>query len=549
MKQFAAVFILCSTFMFISAQSPKEKGFEAITEEAVEAQLEFLASDWTEGRATATKGAYMAADYIASMFKVYGIKPAGDMVQQYFSRREIDQGKKAKTYRSYFQNFPLLEYKANENQVLSISSVKKNSKSIIHLDYKTDFSVNPGPVSMEGFSDIVFVGYGFKNEEKEYNDFEKVDVEGKIILRISGFPGHKDKSSTSYNDFKPADRRARWYMDRDKNTAAQEEGAIAILEINMDSDFTSLADNVPFRFNTPLYEGDRRQESFYDYRLTFPGDSLKQSPPVFYISARMANEILSGSEISLPEFEKRLADDPTPKSKLLKGKSAHFKTSVDSRIVKARNVVGVIEGQNKDEIIVVGGHYDHLGIHDGYIWNGADDNASGTVGVMTLAKACMATGEKPEKTIVFAAWTGEEKGLWGSKYFADNPYDGKEIILNLNYDMISRDDKDDEEGVKCRMSYTKAFKQMEVISEDNIEAFDLDLEVNYRPSETASGGSDHAPFAKKDIPYFYFMAGFPPEYHQPDDHIELINITKMTNIIRLGFLNIWDFSNSDNWKK
>ena len=549
MKKLITIFFLLSGFLIISAQSPKEKGFEAITEEAVEAQLEFLASDWTEGRATATKGAYLAADYIASMFKVYGLKPAGDMEQNSFSRRERAQGKVSNTYRSYFQNFPLIEYTTGEYQLLSVSTEKKKSKSTIHFDYKTDFSVNPGPVSVEGLSDIVFVGYGYKNDEKEYNDFEKVDVEGKIILRISGFPGHKDESSQAYKDFKPVDRRALWYMSRNKNNTAKEEGAIAILEVNPGSDLIMFADNVPFRFNTPLYEGDKRQESFYDYRLSFPGDSLKQSPPVFYISSRIANEILAGSEISISDFERTLSENPLPQSKILKGKTSHFKTSVNSRIVKARNVVGVLEGKNQDEIIVVGGHYDHLGIHDGYIWNGADDNASGTVGVMTIAKACMATGEKPEKTIVFAAWTGEEKGLWGSKYFVDHPFDGKEIILNLNFDMISRDDKEDEEGVKCRMSYTKAFDQMEVISEDNIEAFDLKLEVNYRPSENASGGSDHAPFAKKNIPYFYFMAGFPPEYHQSDDHIELVNISKMTDIIGLGFLNIWDFSNSENWKK
>jgi Zn-dependent M28 family amino/carboxypeptidase len=113
--------------------------------------------------------------------------------------------------------------------------------------------------------------------------------------------------------------------------------------------------------------------------------------------------------------------------------------------------------------------------------------------------------------------------------------------------MISRDNDDDKEGKKCSMMYTGSYTKLEEVAKDNLEAYDIDLDVNFRPMASARGGSDHAPFAEKGIPYFYFMAGFPPEYHQPDDHIELVNFPKMTNIIRLGFLNIWTFANSDDW--
>ena len=120
--------------------------------------------------------------------------------------------------------------------------------------------------------------------------------------------------------------------------------------------------------------------------------------------------------------------------KIIKNKKLHVKTCLEAKTIKCRNVLGMIEGKNPDEIIVVGGHYDHLGIHDGFIWNGADDNASGTVGVMTIAKAFMASGVQPEKTIIFAAWTGEEKGLYGSKYFVSKAEkEHGKVILKLKF--------------------------------------------------------------------------------------------------------------------
>lgn len=224
----------------------------------------------------------------------------------------------------------------------------------------------------------------------------------------------------------------------------------------------------------------------------------------------------------------------------------YLKTNVNSRVVKARNVIGMFLGKDICNIIVIGGHYDHLGIHDGYIWNGADDNASGTVGVMTIAKAFIATGVKPGKTVVFAAWTGEEKGLLGSTYFANHlPVPDENVIMYLNYDMISRDNIDDTLGIEYRLMYTAGYKSFEKNTKKFNEENGFGLDISFRSSPRPSGGSDHAPFARKDIPIIYFMAGFPPEYHQPDDHIDLINWDKLVKIIKLGFLNTWEVANGE----
>jgi Zn-dependent M28 family amino/carboxypeptidase len=279
--------------------------------------------------------------------------------------------------------------------------------------------------------------------------------------------------------------------------------------------------------------------------MSLPGNELGTNTIQLNVSERVINELLKGTGVDLDAFQEEVKNTLKPDSRVLPGKKLRVKTTVDSRLIRARNVVGVLPGKDTSEIIVIGGHYDHLGIHDGWIWNGADDNASGTVGVMTIAKACMATGEKPEKTIVFCAWTGEEKGLLGSRYFSENPFDGAKIIFNLNYDMISRDNVNDSLKNKCTLNYTKAYAVLKELTEKNIEEYELDLDVSYRPADRPRGGSDHSSFSRTDIPIMYFEAGFPPEYHQPDDHVDLVNWNKMVNIIRAGYLTVWDLANSE----
>ena len=123
------------------------------------------------------------------------------------------------------------------------------------------------------------------------------------------------------------------------------------------------------------------------------------------------------------------------------------------------------------------------------------------------------------------------------------------VVLNLNYDMIARDTERDTAKNQAEMSYTKANEFIADITKKHIEENDINLDLRYSPTENPRGGSDHAPFARADIPYFYFMAAMHPDYHQPSDELSKVNWEKMTNIIRVGFLNTWEFANSDEWKK
>ncbi len=548
MKKQIAIFVLLFTGATGFSQTEIEKGLAAITQEAVKGQLGFLASDWTEGRAVGTRGEYMAADYIASIFQIYGIKPFGDEDVPTFSRRRRmlpnEMGPQPKTY---FQNFSLIKYEPGEEQSFAVISKTMNSEKSVDFGYKTDFNVRTGSVALSAKAPVVFAGYGYQNREKGYDDLGKIDLHGKIAVILAGFPGHKDTASVAYKKYAPERGRAFYMLERNKSEALEKAGAIAVIQVIPGSDpMLSWSQNQIYQAKTNYYEADKPLDSYYNTSMALPADTLTASMPTFTVTPRLVNEIISGTGINFAEFEKTVAEKMIPESKELQGKMIAFNTSVKSEIVKARNVVGYIEGEKKDEFIVVGGHYDHLGKYDGFIWNGADDNASGTVGVMTLAKAFMATGKKPEKSIIFAAWTGEEKGLYGSKYFVQEARKkNMNIVLDLNYDMIARDVEKDSLKNMADMSYTKAYPGIEELTKKNLADFKINLDMEYSASEKPSGGSDHAPFAEVGIPVFYFMAAMHPDYHQPSDELSKINWEKMTNIIRIGFLDMWEFANSN----
>jgi hypothetical protein len=555
----AAALLLLAAAPQYAQESAREKGYQAITREAIQGQLEFLSSDWMEGREAGTRGEYMSSDYIASIFKLYGLLPGGDPEQARFGRTGVRPtgGGRAPQQRpepkkTYFQNFNVVETSPGPVQEMSVVTRSGAGFRSVDFDYQTDFSLSPGEVGVEAEVPVVFVGYGLVDEKNGYDDLKGLDLKGKFVIKLSGFPGHVDVNSKTYEKFKPAqpaaDPNQAFARFRERggggmNAWATQRGAIGIIEYRAGSDpTTQWAANIPFRYNTSTYEGDVPQ-SRTRKSMRLMGEKLGGGLISLQVTERVVNEIISGLNMDFAAIEKQIAETGKPASRELTGKFIKVKTTVDSRIVRVRNVIGVLEGKNPDEIIVIGGHYDHLGKQEGFIYNGADDNASGTVGVMTIAKAMVASGVKPEKTIVFAAWTAEEKGLIGSNYFVQHPYKEK-ILCNLNYDMISRNSPGENQDNKISMNYSNKFpKSKELVEKLNTE-MNMGLEISFRGSDQPGGGSDHAPFAAKGIPIYYFMAGMPEEYHQFNDHVELVNWDKMLKIIQLGYLSIFELANS-----
>lgn len=544
MKQLLSILTFTIITLTLFGQTPKEKGLSTITHESIQGQLEFLASDWMEGRATGSKGIFMASDYLASMFKVFNIQPFGDEVMVAPSREEARLGRRPERQKSYFQNIALIRYAPGQEQLIAVTTKTGSGEQSVHFSYRVDFQVQTGTASISGKAPLFFAGYGLS--EKEYDEFLRKDVKGKVVVILNGFPGHRDTASTAYQKFRTEPGQARNTVERNKIRKAEELGAAAVIVVNTFANpALSWAGNDPYRFRGAYYESDHRLASYYDKRMMLPGDTLRGGIPVFTVTTRLANLIADGTGIDYAAYEKQAMETMQPASRDLPGKELSWTSTVDSEVIKCRNVIGYIEGKKADEFIVVGGHYDHLGKHDGWVWNGADDNGSGTVGVMSLARAFAESGEKPEKSIIFAAWTGEEMGLHGSRYFVSTFPKDKKIAYNLNFDMLSRDAENDTEGNKMSMMYQSSIQGLQELTEKNLRDYKINLDVAYRPSAQLSGGSDHAPFAAVGIPATFFFAAMNPDYHQPSDELSKINWKKMLSMIRLGYLNVWELANSD----
>ena len=220
------------------------------------------------------------------------------------------------------------------------------------------------------------------------------------------------------------------------------------------------------------------------------------------------------------------------------------------RSLHMANVLGLIPGQRADEYVVIGAHFDHLGIDitlDGDpIYNGADDNASGVSAVMQIARAFQASGQKPLRNVIFAFWDGEEKGLLGSRYFAGNcDFIGK-IKGYLNFDMIGRNNRP-EQPRHVVYFYTASHPAFGQWLKDDIARYRLKLEPDYRAWNQPTGGSDNASFALRDIPIIWYHTDGHPDYHQPTDHADRLNWEKVVEITKAAYLNAWRLAHEETY--
>jgi hypothetical protein len=225
------------------------------------------------------------------------------------------------------------------------------------------------------------------------------------------------------------------------------------------------------------------------------------------------------------------------------------------RVVKGENVLGYIEGKDlKDEIIILTAHYDHLGKHDTLLFNGADDNGSGTAAIMEIAQAFMMAkkeGKGPRRSVLVMAVSGEEKGLLGSKHYTDNPvYPLEKTVANLNIDMIGRvDHYHDTSGYVYLIGSDMLSQELHNISENiNKKHIGLSLDYTFNAEDDPNRyyyRSDHYNFAKNNIPVIFYFNGIHDDYHKVTDTVEKIDFKKTETITRLVFLTAWELANRD----
>lgn len=514
---FALIFWTASLF----PQAAQNQG-KPISKSDFSGTLSFLASDWMEGREADARGGFMAADYIASMMEVFGLKPYGDKE----TSKNISKP-------SYFQDFEVIRYKTEK---VSLSLISKTSSSEAEFEFigGLDFEAEAGPNSLMAEAPLVFAGYGISAPDFGYDDYKKLDVKGCIVVVMKGFPGHSDTTSAGWKKF------GKSYEDSDilktsKLKTAAKLGAIAVLEVFPDGSFEPSTHEV---VNLSVVQSAMKAEKpvdpeYEDFSHILPADTSFAAIPFFKISSKVTKEIFEGTGINLADAEKKAANSLETSSVPLKDKMAGFAITVKSESLLVRNVLGIIKGTDSSKNIVVGAHYDHLGMRDGRIYNGSDDNASGTAGMLAIAKHWANSTEKPACNLIFAAWTAEEKGLLGSSYFVQDPeINNKTIPLYINFDMISRSAPEDSAQLIISVGTIKGSDSLKNLASKNnsklSRPFTLDL---WECSE--NGGSDYASFATKQIPVMTFFSGFHDDYHSPRDISAKADLEKMAAILNL----------------
>jgi hypothetical protein len=521
--------VLCSVTTLAQGKAPY---LDSIQKDELEADLYFLSSDSFKGRVAATPESLLAAEYIGSRFQRLGLKPAGA------------QG-------SYFQRFSLMSASLGEDNLLEITQGENAS---ILLDPRQGYYPHRFSASGRIRASVVFVGFGISAPHHSYEDYVGDSYKGKIVLALDSEPGARDPES-------PFDGLVRSHYSGalQKTLTAQDKGAIGILFVSAGpSNFSAVA-----RRYWPETPRSRPRYSLASW-------VEKVRIPAAQISPALAEILLRGTGRSLAELadaaetESGMTPIPVP------GAEIELTTSVHRHVTVDRNVLGLIEGSDpaaKDEWIILCAHYDHVGVNaGGEVFNGADDDGSGTVALFEIAEAyalAVKNGRKPRRSILFAAWDAEESGLLGAWAYTETPPTPlAKTVAVLNMDMIGRNqevpvngggrfrglDPQTAESNKNAVNIVGDTYSAELYAEVEKanQAIRLELETGYdNNASNILRRSDHWPFLQRGVPSVMFWTGFHPDYHRVTDDPEKINYEKMEKIVRLVHQLTWNLAQQD----
>ncbi|MCJ7580502.1 MAG: M20/M25/M40 family metallo-hydrolase [Candidatus Aminicenantes bacterium] len=550
-------------------------GFEAISATETVAMLAYISSDWMKGRDTGDDGFLMAADYVISLFKSWGIKPGGDQPARSMNFRGMTQGgtPPAPPERSFLQEFALRQT-ANAEASLALEIRKGDMIKTQSYESGVDFMSMRSPAGTIS-APVIFIGYGIQEKSIGWDELKNINIKDKIVLILSEAPGKDNPESVFQKNeelkakYFPAgggQMRGRGGPGRfNKTTELAKLGPAAILQVT-----NSGSDADVYRSLTTVRRPNDSRPIINRPRLSMSipeATSSDSSSPVINITREIANAILENSGKTIDVLKAEIETTNKPASAALSGTRLTINSSSKTSLVRVSNVIGYIEGSDptlKDEVFVVGAHFDHLGYWEDYIYNGADDNGSGSVGVMNIAKAMAVNPIKPKRTIVFCLWTGEEKGLLGSEYYVANPvFPMDKTIGYLNYDMISRA-FDSETIARSIRQYTvpgteellkkiryDQFATVNVTRDSGLyeltremnEYVGLDLALREYDLGSGSSGSDHSSFAAVKKPFVYYMAAMTSDYHQPSDSVEKVSGEILTKISQIGYLTVFAVAN------
>lgn len=478
-----------------------------ITADGMKKNLTVLASDEYEGRETGQKGQKMAAEYITKYYKDLGIPPLKDLKEGY-----------QQTYPLAVFNPPELKFTINRKPYTQVTDYF----SWANITGDTDITI----------TDIEFCGYGINTPV--YNDYDKADVRNKAVMILNGEPYRTDGKSIISQEIEAS----AWATNhRTKLAEAKKQGIKYLLVVD-----TNIA--------ISYAQQERRLKH---NRMAIDNGSSTDYPLVIYISKPMADEILFASKQNANSISTGISSTAKPIHFSVKA-NAELNLKQGKQKVNAENILAYIEGTDlKHELLVISAHYDHLGIQDGKVYNGADDDGSGTVAIMQLAKAFQEAkkqGKSPRRSVLFLNASGEEKGLLGSEYYTEHPvFELSKTVCDLNIDMIGRID-DTHKGnpnYVYLIGSDKLSSQLHKISEQANKTYtNLQLDYTYNDEKDPNRfyyRSDHYNFAKNQVPVIFYFNGVHEDYHEPTDDVEKIDFLKMEKISKLVFFTAWKLAN------
>jgi Peptidase family M28 len=485
--------------------------------------LTYVASDEFEGRNTFSEGLGLAAGYIAGQLKAWGVKPGGP------------NG-------SYFQRVAVLGVKSDNKSTVTVevngqSRTFQNKEGVIFPAYigsKRSFTADQ----------IEFVGYGLSLPDR--SDFTGRNVKGKIVVYLGTAPP---------NGVDP--RQAFRAMFSRGRTATDQEGAIVAIGPERGG-----------RRNSRTQEGGGQNALLEPDFTTVQRLDVPQAPA---IAAKddFFDFLFSAADLKYADLKKKADAKEALPAFTLKNVRITFNIDAQYQVVRTqytRNVVGIIEGTDaklKDTYVAFGAHYDHVGYAEGEvvngkrmgargrvtegavedrIWNGADDDGSGTVSILAIAKA-FAEGPKPKRSLLFIWHAGEEEGLYGSRYFADYPTVAMDkLVAQINIDMIGRnqDNKPEEGNTLYPIGSDRISTEFHNLTVEANQAMPTPLKLDYSLNDPADPEqlyyrSDHYSYAAKGVPIIFLTTGSHPDYHANTDSAEKINYPKMAHIAQYAY--------------
>ncbi|HVE56408.1 MAG TPA: M20/M25/M40 family metallo-hydrolase, partial [Pyrinomonadaceae bacterium] len=516
-KQFLS-FLLLLSFAFGAAAQKAD-----VTEQNLRTNIAYLASDQLEGRRTGETGATTAAGFIANLFAQYKLKAGVSTVAG------------GKTSKNFLQKFPYttgVEIAETGNEFkLSLKNVNAPQVQVEENNPVRPLVFSPNGEAQNAA--IIFAGYGIESAESNFNDYDGLNASGKVVLAFDGNP-ENDVPRSPFSRF----------TVHAKAKIAKDKGAVGLLLISREDKF----------------ENDRYAKIKYNQT---DGET---AVPVFSVSRTTAANILGIKDSELKTIESLTAMKKDTTARVQVGfrdlsPTVSFKVNLVKKQTDAYNVIGVLEGNDdvlKNEAIVIGAHYDHLGkggqgslaVNSTEIHHGADDNASGTAGLIELARI-FAKEKKNKRTIIFIAFGGEEEGLLGSKHYVANPvFPLEKTVAMLNMDMVGRltENKLTVGGIGTATEWNDLVKLRNLFpdlessspSKPNktstnpvitLAITPLKTIFNLQLNEDGFGPSDHSSFYGKQIPVLFFFTGTHSDYHKPSDTADKINYAGLEKVI------------------